>query len=141
MWVLRKKQPMKVRWPGVALVLVLVIGILFLKSRTRQNAGPATVTGTPSVILVADASEANDSDDGCAVMFRAVRQAAKRGVAVAEVAPNSDSDLLRRYHVLTVPTVLLLDKTGKEITRFEGEDVATVRAVQNRLDSLPKGSQ
>lgn len=127
---------MKVCWPGVALVLVLVIGILFLKSRTRQNAAPATVKGIPSVIFVADPSEANDSDDGCAVMFRALRQAAQRGVAVTEVAPNSNSDLLRRYHVLTVPTVLLLDKTGKEITRFEGEDVATVRAVQNRLDSL-----
>ena len=131
---------MKVRWPGVALVLVLLIGILFLKSRTRQNPAPATMKGIPSVILVADPNEANDSDDGCALMFRAVRQAAKRGVTVAELAPNSNSDLLRRYHVLTVPTVLLLDKTGKEITRFEGEDVATVRAVQNRLDSLSEGN-
>lgn len=132
---------MRVRWPGLALVLVLVIGIVFLKSRTRQNAAPATVKGTPSVILVADPSEANDSDDGCAVMFRAVRQAAKRGVAVAEVAPNSNSDLLRRHRVLTVPTVLLLDKTGREITRFEGEDAATVRAVQDRLASLSEVSR
>jgi hypothetical protein len=79
--------------------------------------------------------------DGCAVMVRAVRQAAKRGVAVAEVAPNSNSDLLRRYHVLSVPTALLLDKTSKEITRFEGEDVATVKAVQNRVAALSEVSQ
>ena len=132
---------MKVRWPGLALVVVLVIGILFVKNRTHQNAVPATVKRIPSVILIADPNEADGSDDGCAVMFRAVRHAAKRGVAVAEVAPNSNPDLLRRYHVLTVPTVLLLDKTGKEITRFEGEDVTTVKAVQNRLAALSEVSQ
>ena len=70
---------MKVRWPGVALVVVLVLGTLFLKNRTHQNAAPATVKGIPAVIFVANPSEANDTDDGCAVMFRAVRQAAKRG--------------------------------------------------------------
>lgn len=127
---------MKVRWPGVALVALLVIGTLLLKSRIRHNLPAATVEVIPSVILVADPSEANDSDDGCAVMFRAVRQAAKRGVVVAEVAPNSNSDLLGRYHVLTVPTVLVLNKTGKEISRFEGEDAATVKAVQARLAAL-----
>ena len=74
-------------------------------------------------------------------MFRAVRQAAKRGIVVAEVAPHSNSDLLHRYHVLTVPTVLLLDETGKEITRFKGEDAATVKAVQTRLATLSGVSQ
>ena len=132
---------MKVRWSGVILVGLLVLGTLFLKSRTRQHGALDPTKGIPAVILVADPSEANDGDDGCAVMFRAVRGAAKRGVAVAEVAPNSNPDLLRRYHVLTVPTVLLLDRTGKEITRFEGEDVTTVKAVQNRLAALSEVSQ
>jgi hypothetical protein len=132
---------MKVRWPGVILVALLVFGTLFLKSRMRQNAAPSAVTEMQSVILVADPSEANDSEDGCAVMFRAARQAAKRGVAVAEVAPNSNSDLLHKYHVLTVPTVLVLDKTGKEISRFEGEDPTTVKAVQTRLATLSEASQ
>ena len=132
---------MKVRWPGVALVALLVIGTLLLKSRIRHNLPATTVEVIPSVILVADASEANDSDDGCAVMFRAVRQAAKRGVVVAEVAPNSNSDLLGRYHVLTVPTVLVLNKAGKEISRFEGEDAATVKAVQVRLAALSETDQ
>jgi hypothetical protein len=142
MRVLRRKLPMKVRWPGVIVVALLVVGTLFLKGRMRQHAAPTTATGMmPSVILVADPTEANNSDDGCAVMFRAVRQAAKRGVAVAEVAPDSNPDLLRRYHVLTVPTVLLLDKTGKEVTRFEGEDAATVKAVQNRLATWSRVGQ
>lgn len=132
---------MKVRWPGVALAALLVVGILLLKNRTRHDVPPTALKGIPSVIFVADPSEANDSDDGCAAMFRAVRQAAKKGVAVAEVAPNSDSDLLRQYHVLTVPTVLVLDNAGKEIGRFEGEDAATVKAVQTRLAVLSGASQ
>lgn len=132
---------MKVRWPGVALVALLVIGTVLLKSRIHHDLPAAKVEVIPSVILVADPSEANDSDDGCAVMFRAVRQAAKRGVVIAEVAPNSNSDLLGRYHVLTVPTVLVLDKAGKEIGRFEGEDATTVKAVQARLAALSETDQ
>ena len=118
---------MKVRWPRVALVVLLVVGTLFVKNRTRQNTPSVAPTVIPSVIYVADPSEANDSDDGCSVMFRAVRQAARRGVRVAEIPPNSNSEVLRKYHVLTVPTLLVLDKTGKETGRFEGEDAATVR--------------
>lgn len=132
---------MKVRWPGVALVLVLVSGILLLKNRARHDVPPTTQKGIPSVILIADPSEANDSDDGCAVMFRAVRQAAKRGVDVAELAPNSNSDLLRQHRVVTVPTLLVLDNAGKEISRFEGEDAATVKAVQARLAALSETDQ
>ena len=132
---------MKVRWPGVVLVALLVVGTLLLKNRTRHDVPAAAPKGIPSVILVADPSEANDSDDGCAVVFRAVRQAAKRGVAVAELAPNSNSDLLRQYHVLTVPTLLFLDNAGEEISRFEGEDAATVKAVQTRLAALSGASQ
>ena len=127
---------MRVRWLGVGLVAVLVVCTLLLKSRTRHNASSATVSGTPAVILVADLREAEDTNDGCAVIIRAVREASKRGVHVAELPPDSNSDLLRRYHVLTVPTVLLLDGSGKEIGRFEGEDSTTVKAVQTRLSAL-----
>lgn len=132
---------MKARWLGAGLVAILVVCILLLKSRTQHNATSATVTGTPAVVLVADLREANDSEDGCAAIIRAVRQASKRGVKVAELPPDSSSDLLRRYRVLTVPTVLLLDKTGKEIGRFEGEDAMTVKAVQTRLANLAGAGQ
>lgn len=132
---------MRVRWPGVVLVALLVVGTLLLKSRIGHDRATATLKVIPSVVLVADPGEANDSDDGCAVIFRAVRQAAKRGVAVAELPPDSHSNLLRQYHVLTVPTVLVLDKTGKEIGRFEGEDATTVKAVQERLATLSGANQ
>ena len=128
---------MKVRWLGVGVVAALVISILMVKNWTRHNVFSASVKGGPAVILVADLHEANDPNDGCAKIIRAVRQAAKRGVNVAELLPDSNPGLLRRYRVLTVPTVLILDDKGKEFGRFEGEDATTVQAVQTRLATLP----
>lgn len=127
---------MRVRWLGLGLVAVLVVCTLLLKSRMRHNATSAPVSGTPAVLLVADLREADDPNDPCADIIRAVREASRRGIRVAELRPDSNSDLLRRYHVLTVPTVLLLDGSGKEIGRFEGEDSTTVKAVQTRLSAL-----
>ncbi len=127
---------MKVRWLGVGLVGVLVVCTLLLKSRTRHSPTAASTNGTPAVILVADLNEANDPNDRCADIIRAVREASRRGIHVAELSPDSNSDLLRRYRVLTVPTVLLLDRSGKEIVRFEGEDSSTVKAVQTRMSAL-----
>jgi hypothetical protein len=37
------------------------------------------------------------------------------GVPVAELSSGSQSNLLRRNHVLTIPTVLLLDTSGKHM--------------------------
>ncbi len=127
---------MKIRWLGVGLVAVLVVCTLLLKSRMRHNVSSAPVSGSPSVILVADLNEANDPRDNCAAIIHAVREASKRGVHTVEFSPDSNSDLLRRYRVLTVPTVLVLDATGKETTRFEGENAATVKAVQSHLSAL-----
>ena len=127
---------MRVRWLGVFFVVLLVACTLFLKSRTRHNSSSQTFKGTPAVILVADLREADDPHDPCADIIRAVREVSKRGIRVAELSPDSQSDLLRRYRVLTVPTVLLLDNAGNEIGRFEGEDATTVKAIQTRLSVL-----
>lgn len=126
---------MRVRWLGISLVAVLVLAILLLKSHLGPGVS-TDVSGPPAVVLVADLREAGEPNDGCALIIRAVREASKRGVHTAELPPDSRSDLLRRYHVLTAPTVLIFDKTGKEISRFEGEDSATVHAIEARLASL-----
>ena len=128
---------MRVRWLGVGFFAILVVCTLLLKSHTRHNT-PSPAQNSPAVILVADLREADDPDDPCANIIHAVREVSKRGIPVAELSPNSKSDLLRRYRVLTVPTVLLLDTAGNEIGRFEGEDAATVRAVQTRLSVLAR---
>lgn len=127
---------MRVRWLGVSFVAVLVVCTLLLKSHTLHTAHSPSLNSLPVVILVADLREANDPTDPCATIISAVRTASKRGIPVAELSPDSDSDLLRRHRVLTVPTVLILDKSGNEIGRFEGEDATTVRAIQTRLSVL-----
>ncbi len=127
---------MRVRWLGVLFVVLLVACTLFLKSRTRHNSSSQAPKGTPAVILVADLREADDPHDPCADIIRAVREVSKRGIQIAELSPDSQSDLLHRYRVLTVPTVLLLDSAGNEIGRFEGEDAKTVKAIQTRLSVL-----
>ncbi len=132
---------MKVRWLGVGLVALLVLCTLLLKSRMRHHVSSVSVSRTPAVVLVADLREANDTADACAVIIHAVREASKRGVDVEELTPDSNADLLRRYHVLTIPAVLLFDKRGKEVDRFEGEDDATVKAIQMRLAALSGGSR
>lgn len=129
---------MRIRWLGVGLVLVLLVCVLLLKSRLKPNALPATTNGSPAVLLVADLREANETNDNCALIIRAVREAAKRGVSTVELSSDSRSDLLRRYRILTVPTVLELDKSGKEMGRFEGEDGRTVHALETSLESLSR---
>lgn len=87
-------------------------------------------------MLVADLREAGESGDACAEIIHAVREASDRGVRVQELMPDSSSDLLRRYRVLTVPTVLILGKDGRELGRYEGESRETVNAVRTRLATL-----
>lgn len=127
---------MRVRWPGVLFVVLLAAGTLFLKSRARHSSSSQTFKSSPAVILVADLREVDDPHDPCADIIRAVRDVSKRGIRVAELSPGSQSDLLRRYRVLTVPTVPLIDGAGNEIGRFEGEDARTVKAIQARLAVL-----
>lgn len=132
---------MKVRWLGVVFVAVLVAGTLVLKSRTSRQLVPSASNQSPAVILVADFREAEENDDPCAVIIRAARQASARGVRVTELPPDSTSDLLRQHHIVIVPTVLVLDRNGSELSRFEGEREATVKAVQTRLADLSGSTQ
>ena len=125
---------MKVKWSGIVAVALVVIAITAHKVHTKH----ATVTGAeglPRVLLVADLSEA-DSTDACAEIIGSVREARQRGVSVQELSPDSKSEMLRRYRVLTIPTVLILDRGGQVVLRFEGEDRQTVGAVRTQLAQL-----
>jgi hypothetical protein len=55
---------------------------------------------------------------------------------VKELSPDSKSEMLRRYGVLTIPTVLILDRSGQLVLRFEGEDRQTVTAIRTQLAQL-----
>ena len=126
---------MKVKWPAIA-VMLIGMAIVGYKAGTRR-AIVARPDGVPRVVLVADLREA-DSADACAEIIRSVREARDRGIRVAELSPDAKSEMLRRYHVLTVPTVLILDHSGQVTSRFEGEDQQTVDAVRTQLANLTK---
>ena len=125
---------MKVKWPGIAAVVIVAIAIITYKIHTKQ-AAVGGAEGLPTVLLVADLSEA-DSADACAEIIHSVRAARERGVQVQELNPDSKSEMLHRYRVLTIPTVLILDKSGQVVSRFEGEDGQTVTAVRSQLAQL-----
>ena len=125
---------MKVNWVGIVTVVFIAITITAYKVHIK-HAIVAGGDGLPRVLLVADLSEA-DSADACAQIIQSVRAARERGVQVQELGPDSKSELLRRYRVLTIPTVLILDRGGRVVLRFEGEDRQTVTAVRTQLAHL-----
>ena len=125
---------MKVKWSGIVAVMLVVVGITAYKIHTK-HAPVASENDLPRVLLVADLSEA-DSADACADIIRSVRAAHERGIQVQELSPDSKSEMLRRYHVLTIPTVLIIDRSGQVVSRFEGEDRQTVTAVREQLAQL-----
>jgi hypothetical protein len=46
--------------------------------------------------------------------------------------------LLKEYHVVSAPTVILIDKDGREMARLVGESEDTVRSVEEKLAMLSK---
>lgn len=130
---------MKTRWVGVAVVVMVAVGIVTYKEhRSRVSTSPGTQgqsSDKPEIVLVVDPREA-DTADNCAEIIRLVRAAAKRGATVQELSPNSGSPLLKQYKVLTVPTVLILDRDGNVASRYEGEQSSTIQQIRNGLASL-----
>ena len=127
---------MRIKWIGLLAVVLIAMSIIVVKERTHHTQ-TVVVHGSqlPTVLLVADLSEAN-SEDNCARIIHDVRAAQARGISVEELNPNSPSNLLQRYKVLVIPTVLVLDKSGKVVSRYEGEDGQTTAAVHFALEQL-----
>ena len=123
----------------VVLTLALAAGFIAIKPRIAPPENNESTT--PAVVLVADLREADSPNDTCARIIQAVREARSRGVTVTELMPNSDSALLKNHPVVVAPTVLVLDKEGRELNRFEGESVATLDAIRARLNELQSQKQ
>lgn len=132
---------MKARWVGVVLVVIVAVGIITYKQhrlRTSPNRGmQGQSSDKPEIVLVVDPREA-DTADNCAEIIRIVRAAGKRGVGVRELSPDSESPLLKQYRVLTIPTVLVLDRDGNVASRYEGEGSSTVQQIRDGLANLPE---
>ena len=130
---------MKTRWIGLLAVLIAAAGIIAFKLDRAPKPEVQTTQDVQSsktgIILVANLSEANDKGDNCSVIIHLVRQAGKRGIKIRELSPESQSPLIKRYHVLTIPTVLVFHN-GRVVSRFEGESGSTVEKIRARLATL-----
>lgn len=121
------------------MVIIIAIGIVAYKLdrqgklavQTRKSSSPSKI----EVILVADLSEANEKGDNCVKIIHLVRAVGARGIITQEFAPESNSPLIKQYHVLTVPTVLVLDD-GRVVSRYEGESSSTVQEIQTAFAAL-----
>ncbi|MCA2979411.1 MAG: hypothetical protein INH37_14125 [Myxococcaceae bacterium] len=130
---------MKRGWMGLVVIFALAGAVLAAKAlREPAPAAPtasAPVAASAQVWLFADPAEA-DSSCGCGEVFRAVRAAAARGVALREVDPQKDQVAVREHKVTVTPTVLVLDGQGREIGRHEGESSEVLAALRADLEHL-----
>lgn len=132
---------MKKNWLAVTAVMVIAVAIVAYKQWMQM---PLTVPGTVrgsakdrsgvSLLLIADPRQASELD-GCGVIVRMVRAAAARGVPVREISPDAEPSLIARYHIVVLPSVLLLDN-GRTRKVYEGESPETVKSIRAELMAL-----
>lgn len=126
---------MKIQWFGLGAVALAASAIIAYKTQVLPQAQAAN-EAPPRVVLLAYPSEADFAGDSCAEIIHLVRATRGRGIAVQELSPDSKSDVFARYHLLIVPTVLILDLNGQEVSRYEGEGRNTVKALRTSLEQL-----
>ncbi len=130
---------MNARTLAVIAVVVAAVAVVGMKqARARPRATPVEATtapsaASPSVVLVADPREA-DSQCGCGLIIRRVREAKARGVEVLELAPTDPE--VSRYGVSVAPTVLVLTSDRHVVARREGESSETLAAISSDLAAL-----
>ena len=61
---------------------------------------------------------------------------AQKGVPTKEIDTRTSKDEAKKYRALVVPTVLFLDKSDKELRRYEGESSDTIKSMKTDLDAL-----
>lgn len=127
---------------GIAAVGVSVLAILVF----RPQSPPVSPAGDPGavaderssgdrVVLVADFREA-ESSCGCGQIIQRVRVLATKGVPIEEIDPRRSPDRAASYRALVNPTVIVTDRAGVELRRFEGEDENTVSMLDAELSRL-----
>lgn len=140
-----------VRIAILALVILAVGAIVALKYRDQRQgvattpAQPAITAAPPpeparaSMLLFADLSEANETKDACGIIIQTVRSARERGIVVTEYNSGSAPDVRKQHRVVVEPTVIVLDPSGREIARHEGEDAETVSAIRTEIERVSGG--
>lgn len=125
---------MKREWVWAVLVVGAATGLIIWRELRRSPTIPAAPAGA-RIVLYADLGEVDEAE-GCGAIIRGVRDATRLGVAAEEIDSRMPSDRLARYKLLVAPSVIFLDESGREITRYEGEAPDTVRAILERIRNL-----
>ena len=149
------KSSIRIAILAVVVVVAGTIAVIKLRERpepappaaaptTRRIAPPITPAAAPStsrnsVLLFADLSEAGEGEDACAIIIRTVRAARERGISVTEYDSGSSPDVRKQHRVVVEPTVIVLDGSGRELARHEGEDAATVSAIRADIERVSGG--
>ncbi|MBO0778985.1 MAG: thioredoxin family protein [Ktedonobacteraceae bacterium] len=114
---------------GILALVVLAIWLLsrvgrnFVERRRRQALAAAplaaathstTASGSPSVrILAFSSADCRQCHQLQAPALARVQQARGTAVTVMEIDATSEHDLTQAYHILTVPSTVILDAQGK----------------------------
>ena len=126
---------------AVTAVAVIAVAIVTYKQWIQM---PPAAFGTPkvtakngtglSLLLIAEPRQASELD-GCGVIVGMVRAAAARGVPVREISPDVEPDVISRYHIVVLPSVLVLEKGGAR-RLYEGESPETVESIRAEIGAL-----
>lgn len=120
------------------LIAVLIVGSVFgLKTRAPDTpipaSNPAQVTG-PAVILFR-----GDNSPSCRAIHRLVDAAEQRygrQISFRQLDWSPNNTLIEHYQVRFLPTVLLIDREGKEVGRIIGESPAVQARLKDTLAQL-----
>ena len=147
-----------VRIAIIAIVVIAIAAIVVSKYRDRPESPTPAVTASPaeapnaapapstapaavraSVLLFADLREADEEKDRCGIIIREVRATRQHGVNVAEYDSGASPDVRKQHRVVVEPTVIVLDASGREVARHEGEDDTTMQAIRAEMARLSGG--
>ncbi len=134
---------MKTKRIAAGVVILAAVGLIIGKqaqSREASSRGESAVAAdtkpaTTTVVLIANLAEA-DEECGCGEIIRAVRTAAKKGVATKEIDTRTNKANAQKYAARVVPTVVVVDGAGKELRRYQGESEDAIKSLKADLDAL-----
>ena len=124
------------KWIGIAVITAAAVAIIAYKTVGSPDRTPSgSGGGTLRVLLFANLGEADDACP-CGEIIRAVRGASSKGIATRE----NDDGLGHEYKVTVEPTVIILDASGHEQARFEGESRSTKDKLVAALSKIAEGN-
>ncbi len=123
---------LKQYWP--LLTTILIISALFIAknqiSATRALSAKNLKISNPTIILFR-----GDNSPNCQIIQQLVNKAEQRygdQITFRQFDWSPDNPLIKKYNVRFLPTVLLIDKNGKEVASTIGESPA----VQAKLKKI-----